>query len=606
MGFIPNEQVTQILDATDIVELIGEYVQLKPAGRNHQACCPFHREKTPSFSVNADKQIFKCFGCGIGGGAAKFLMEMENLSFPESLRFLADRAGIVIREEKGNFKNNQSDNQHLAQPTGINKSDVMAIAKLAAKYFFNNLQTSNKSQEVINYLRTRGINEKIQNYFGLGLAPQGWDTFLNFATKRGVSKELLLAAGLVKQKDNGGLYDTFRDRLMFPIFDVNSRVIAFGARTLGNDKGPKYLNSSESIIFNKSKQLYGLNRAKDTIKELGHAIVMEGYTDVIAAHFGGSTNAVATLGTSITKEHARLLSRYCQKITVMYDSDNAGQKAADRSIGILLSEDLDVRIASVPEGKDPGDLMQEGRVDEFNQIINSAIDLVEYKINFLKNNFDISSIHGKTKIAHLINDLLATVNDGIKREQLRKKFILGLNLPENALRDDFINKQQRPNRKLPTQEIHKSKTVQFNETEQRILKLILNHPQNCTELLELDEDDIVSPIARSIFTMAAHQIAKNSFSLSHLLAQIATKFGDSDMVMPFIDSADMTGIDKEKVGRMIQECLNDYDYNRLMRKRNEITMRMNQTSNSEEYNQLLTQHTALNQQIKHRETLSTT
>lgn len=606
MGLIPNEQVNQIIDAVDIVELIGEYVQLKPAGRNHQACCPFHREKTPSFSVNSEKQIFKCFGCGVGGGAAKFLMEMEHLSFPEAMEFLADRAGITIKRERGSSQDQNSGTP--PPPAGISKSDIVAISQLAAKYFFKNLQTSTKSAEVTDYLRRRGIDEKTQNNFGLGLAPQGWSTFLDFAKSRGVSEQLLVAAGLAKQKDNGGIYDAFRDRLIFPIFDVNSRVIAFGARTLGSDDGPKYLNSPETIIFNKSKQLYGLNRAKDTIKDMGHAIVMEGYTDVIAAHIGGAPNAVATLGTSITKEHARLLSRYCQKITVMYDSDKAGQRAADRSIAILLGEDLDVRIATVPDGKDPGDLMQEGRVDEFNAIINSAIDLVEFKINYLRQEHDISTVHGKTKIAHLVNDLLETVSDGIRRDQLRTQFISGLNLPQNALRNEYLNKTRRPSRAAqPESPTAATPThAPFDDTERRLLKLMLNYPNHCTELLELDEDDISSPMVRSLFGLLASNIANNTFSLTHILAHIAAQYGNSDMVMPFIESADMANIDDEKVGRMVQECLNDYDHSRLMRKREDLTMRMSQTSNPEEYNNLLTQHTALNQKIKHRESLSTT
>ena len=328
----------QIREATDIVELVGEHVALKSAGSNHKGLCPFHNEKTPSFHVSPSKQIFKCFGCGAGGDVFKFVQLREGVSFPEARTILGERAGIRL------------DAQRPTSGDGPDRRQLARANNWAAEYFRRQLTGATTGKLAGQYLQQRQITPETADRFGLGYAEDSWDGLLSTAAGQSIPVSLLLAAGLVRARgEGGGHYDAFRHRLMFPIRDLSDRVIGFGGRALGDDPA-KYINSAETALFEKGQNLYGLDQARQAIAEQGHAVLVEGYTDCLMAHQHGLQHVVATLGTALTERQVQLLRRFAERVTVVFDSDEAGQRAADRAIELFLTQQLAVRLARVPEG----------------------------------------------------------------------------------------------------------------------------------------------------------------------------------------------------------------------------------------------------------------
>ena len=311
---IPEKFITELTDRSDIVDVVSSYVRLsKRSGSNQFGLCPFHSEKTPSFSVSADKQIYHCFGCGKGGGVISFIMEIESLSYPEAVEFLARRAGMQMPQEENSAESRK-------------KARMLALNKDAARFFYEQLSTPG-GEAAVEYMIRRGISPQVAKRFGLGAAPEGWDNLRTAMRAKGYSDFDMFDAGLVKRGKNGGFYDAFRNRLMFPIIDVRGNVIGFSGRILG-DGEPKYLNSPETLVFNKSRNLFALNLAKKS--KSGYIILSEGNIDVVSLHQAGFDSAVASLGTSLTPEQARMISRYANEVIIAYDSDSAGMKAAAR------------------------------------------------------------------------------------------------------------------------------------------------------------------------------------------------------------------------------------------------------------------------------------
>lgn len=362
-----HQLTDRIRQASDILDVVSAYVTLRRAGRSFKGLCPFHNEKTPSFTVTPDKQTFKCFGCGAGGDVFKFIQLREGVGFVESRAILANRAGISI-EEKSSV-GNQSDSP--------NKLDLERVNSWAAKWFRAQL-LSTGGQDAREYLESRGITADSIDRYLLGHAPGGWTSLVNAARQAGIPESLLRVSGLVKIREDGSLYDAFRDRLMFPIVDAMGRTIGFGGRTLVNADA-KYLNSPQSALFDKSRCLYGLSTAKEAFRESKSAILVEGYIDCIMAQQHGFTHAVATLGTALTVEHIRVLSRYVDSVTLVFDSDEAGQRAADNSLPLFLTERMDVRLTNVPEGKDPADFLISAGSKAFEAVLTSAVGALEFK-----------------------------------------------------------------------------------------------------------------------------------------------------------------------------------------------------------------------------------
>lgn len=362
-----HQLTDRIRQASDILDVVSAYVTLRRAGRSFKGLCPFHNEKTPSFHVTPDKQTFKCFGCGAGGDVFKFIQLREGVAFLEARAILANRAGISIEERTA--RTGPSD--------GPSKLDLERVNSWAAKWFRSQLM-SPAGRSTREYVDARGITSATSDRFNLGFAPGGWNVFVTAARKADIPDALLGAAGLVKYRDDGTTYDAFRDRLIFPIVDAMGRTIGFGGRTLINDDA-KYLNSPQSALFDKSRSLYGLDSAKEAFRESRNAILVEGYIDCIIAQQSGFQNAVATLGTALTVEHIRLLSRYVDSVTLVFDSDDAGQRAADGSLPLFLTERMDVRLTNVPEGKDPADFLISAGKEAFQTVLTSASGALEFK-----------------------------------------------------------------------------------------------------------------------------------------------------------------------------------------------------------------------------------
>ena len=358
----------QIRASVDLVDVVADHVQLKRAGRELRGLCPFHSEKTPSFYVNPDKGFYRCHGCGAGGDIFKFVQALEGLDFPEAVRHLADRAGIDLRSIR-----ERSDSSQPGKP------ELIRVNEWAARVFRAQLVDERRGAAARRYLDGRGFREEITTAFQVGLAPDDPEALQRAARSSQVPVGLLLAADLIRKSDRGdGFYDTFRNRLIFPIRDAAKRCVGFGGRTLG-DSPAKYLNTAQNAVFDKSRTLFGIDIARPIIGERRLAVVVEGYTDCLAAHQLGVPHTVATLGTSVTDGHMALLRRYCDELVLLFDSDTAGEAAADRAVATALQNNLNVRIACLEEGKDPGDLLAGGTADEFLGVLKSSVDALAFK-----------------------------------------------------------------------------------------------------------------------------------------------------------------------------------------------------------------------------------
>ena len=352
-----------------MVDLIGSYVALKKRGREFIALCPFHEDHRPSMNVSPIKQIFKCFACGAGGGVFQFLMLYEKLSFPEAVRELAERAGIPLP---------RTDQPGPAEGPGLSKAELVKVMTFGAQ-FYRSVLRSPSGQGALDYARGRGLSEESIGRFGMGYAPEAWDGLLAAAEKKGFTRSQLLAAGLVQRgEESGRCYDRFRNRLMFPIIDPQGRVVAFGGRALAAEERAKYLNIPDTVLFDKSSQLYGLNWSRGAISQGGQAIVVEGYLDALMLLQAGIENVVATLGTALTDRHVRLLSRYAREVVLVFDADVAGAAAARRALEMFVLQKVHVRVATIPTGKDPCDFCLAEGPDALRNLVSTAPDAMEY------------------------------------------------------------------------------------------------------------------------------------------------------------------------------------------------------------------------------------
>lgn len=433
MAFVPENTLNEILSRIDIVELISEYLPLKRAGRGYTALCPFHHEKTPSFIVSQQKQIFHCFGCQAGGNAFGFLMKYDRLEFPEAVETLAKKAGVLIPRDERQIKN-----QGISQ-------ELHKINEIAAD-FYSNLLHSPEGAAALNYLKKRGMPPETIRKFRLGYAPDKWDGLLNYLRSKNITLSLIEKAGLIIAKDNQGYYDRFRQRVIVPISDVRNRVIAFGARVLDNSL-PKYINSPETAVYSKSKTLFGLNLSKEAIITQDCAVIVEGYFDLIAPFQAGITNIAASCGTALTTEQARLLKRYSRNIVMIYDADDAGQSATMRSLELLVEEDMNVKVVRLEKGYDPDGYIRHSGPEEFKALIIGAKDSVDYMLDTLKVKYDPADISQKARIASEILPLVAKFKNEILKSEYLKKLSRELGVSESSL----------------TAEIKKTKTTGYTD-----------------------------------------------------------------------------------------------------------------------------------------------
>ena len=430
MGTIPSETIEQIAAANDIVEVIGSYFPLKRAGANFKALCPFHQEKTPSFTVSSQRQTFHCFGCGVGGSVFRFVMEYEHIDFPAAVHKLAARAGMPVVEERG--ASASEDRQHETRRT------LLRLHSEAAEWFRENLSKKQLGAPAREYLKERGISAEIAKRWQLGYAPDEWNAFGDWARDHGYRESELLASGLVKTKDDAEpapnvkqtAYDRFRGRLMFPICNDVGEVIAFSGRLLQSEsEAAKYLNSPETPLFRKGKVLFGLHKTKRGLIEANCAIVCEGQIDLITLFEAGIINVVAPQGTAFTENQARVLKRYVNEVVLCFDADEAGQKAAERSLDALLQNDLIVRIVEMPPGEDPDSLIRRKGKDEFEKRIAGARDFFDYWIDREAANVDLGSLGAKMELARRLADTVARVHDPMMKGEVSNKVSARLGVP---------------------------------------------------------------------------------------------------------------------------------------------------------------------------------
>ena len=397
---IEQSFIDELISRADIVDVVSNYVSLKKSGSNYFGLCPFHSEKSPSFSVSADKQIYHCFGCSEGGGAISFIMKIEGFTYVDAIKFLAKMYNMQV-PETGYSKESTKD-----------RETILEINKKAARFFYNNLQQE-KNEIVRNYLVERHISKKISMTFGIGYANNSFNELLNFLLKEGYTKEEVIRSGLATKNEKGNIYDRFRGRVIFPIIDIRGNIIAFGGRVI-DDSMPKYLNSPETLVFNKSFNLFSLNIAKKSKK--GYIILAEGYMDVIALNMAGFDCAVASLGTSLTEGQARLLVRYTKDVVIAYDSDKAGQAASSRAIDILKKAGLNIKVLQMNDAKDPDEYIKKYGSSSFENLIQKSENDTQYKFDKIVSKYNLELDSDKIECIKELTKMISTLYSGIERE----------------------------------------------------------------------------------------------------------------------------------------------------------------------------------------------
>ena len=403
----PDSFLDELMERNELTDVVSSYLHLVKKGSNMFGLCPFHNEKTPSFSVTPSKQLYYCFGCGKGGGVINFIMEIENLSYPDAVRFLADRVGMTVPETGG-------------ESISIRRKRLLELNKDAARFFYSVLNEQ-AGANAVKYLKERKIKRATVRRFGLGAAPDSWDSLITAMTRLGYEKQELIEAGLAVKGSKGNIYDKFRNRLMFPVIDIRDNIIGFGGRSLGGED-PKYLNTPETLVFSKRKSLYGINFAKKTKRP--NIILCEGNIDVITLHQAGFDNAVASMGSSLTVEQTRLLARYTREIVICYDNDEAGQLATERALDILKNSELDVRVLKLPtktaDGKevkqDADDFVKKHGSEAFERLLAGSENHIEYSLLAIQNEYDLSQADQRVEFLKAASELISKLSSPVERE----------------------------------------------------------------------------------------------------------------------------------------------------------------------------------------------
>ncbi|NIA31406.1 MAG: DNA primase [Actinobacteria bacterium] len=515
---IPVESIEQVRLASDIIDVVSGYLTLQKRGRNYFGLCPFHQEKTPSFSVNPEMQIFHCFGCGAGGNVFTFIMKMEGVTFPEAVKLLAQAAGIVLPEDSEDIDQYRE------------KEALFYVNKLANEFFLHNLQKAKEAQEARDYLQNRGILSQMYAQFDLGYALNKWDGLLNHAKTKSIKPEILLKAGLVIQKETSRYYDRFRGRITFSIRNLSNQIIGFGARRLVDDDSPKYINTPETEIYQKRFILYGLHTARESIRRENKIIIVEGYTDFISLNNAGIKNVIATSGTALTEEHARLMRRYTSNAIVMYDSDSAGAAAAMRGADILLENGFEIKICTLPNGQDPDEFVRTHSEVQVKEILEAAAPLIDHKLQVLQKDDLLQTVNQRTSATRELLASIAKIGDQIQRAYLLRDLAKKLHIEESALWNE-LEKQSKKTRFTPkTDTAPRDSSVSANKffqskkgaAELALLEMAVLDPDLIPRILQnIHHDDFSHPEIRRFFQLVdSSEFDPLSFSPENYIATI--------------------------------------------------------------------------------------
>lgn len=548
---ISEEILEKIKEANDIVDVISESVRLKKSGRSFSGLCPFHNEKSPSFSVSQEKQIYKCFGCGESGNVITFVMKNKHMPFMDAIKFLADRSNIVLQEEA------------RVNPTARKKELLYKVNVEAGRFFYSNLRANKIAKE---YFLNRGIREETIKKFGLGYAKDSWNSLLFHLRKLGYKDEILLEAGLVLTSEKtGNNYDRFRNRVMFPVFDYRGKVIGFGGRVLDDSK-PKYLNSPETLVFQKGTNLYGLNFAIKSNMQERYFIMVEGYMDLITLHQYGITNVVASLGTALTENQARLLKRYADKVIISYDADVAGQTATMRGLEILKNAGFDVRVLSIPQGKDPDEYVRSNGKEAFIKLINDAEGLVDYRIKKAGENINFKDSNDLIRYGKKVTEILAKVNP-IEKDIYIKKISENTGIREQALYDllskemtkniknqEFMNNKEENGTKL-------YKEPAYLKAERALLKLSLEDEYFDFINKLINQEELILPEHKEIFSIIKEAKKGNINNIITFLETRCTEIKTIEEIVKIKDQEVLTGKDNKKLIEDLVRQINNYKLN---------------------------------------------
>ena len=560
-----DELLDEIKSKNDIVAIVSQYVVLKRAGRNYMGLCPFHKEKSGSFCVSPDKQIFHCFGCGVGGNVFHFISKIENLNFKESVEMLANRAGVEL-PVSGNFEDDK-----LAKL----KSRVYEVNKCAAEFYHENLYkpTAKPGQE---YVKKRHLDNKTLKAFKIGYSGRFNELYTELKSK-GFTEEEILASCLVNKNPDGKFIDRFRNRLMFPIFDTHERVIAFGGRVLDDSK-PKYINSPEDIVYSKGRHLFAFNIARKYNSKT--IIMVEGYMDAVSLHQRGIHNAVASLGTALTEAQGRLLRRSCEKVIIGYDADGAGQAATLRGLEILQNLGCDIRILQIEGAKDPDEFVVKYGPERFQMYVNKAISLVEFKVKMLKKSLDLDNVNDKIKFLNEVAKIVAKVENSMEREVYVDKISLEYKVSKDAIYAEInkllyansrteqkLEKKVVPVKSVLIQQDEQPVDVKTKRLESLVIYLLINYPDKSFERLKKLIDNNVIKIERNkaIINKLYEEHEKGNINIENILDLF-----DDEITVNYLSGIMSSDFEITDVDKCIEDVLVTYRKELLLQRRNEI------------------------------------
>ena len=600
MMWFPEDWIDEVVSRNDIVDVVSEYVVLKPSGRGYFGLCPFHNEKTASFHVSPERQFYHCFGCGEGGNVVSFIMSMERMEFVEAMKHLAERVGVPLPQTSDQVRHRQELDE---------KQQIFEINRECAR-FFHQVLMAPEGKEALNYLNSRGLDIRIIRSFGLGFAPNKWDGARSYLKDLGYTDQQLLDAGIViENTEKGNIYDRFRNRIMFPIMNTRGMVLGFGGRVI-DDSMPKYLNSSDSPTFNKSFNLFGLNLAAK-VRPLEFLILVEGYMDVIALHQYGFPQAVATLGTSLTPGQAKLMRRFASEVYIAYDGDEAGQKATMRALDILNEAGCRARVIRFPENLDPDDILKQYGPEYLKKLLDKSLSLLDYKLSKLREKYDLNSTEGKVGFATDAAQVLAEVENPIERDACIRELESLLGIRSRAIYDQIAKVQASVRlRKKP----QRNRTGNYRYTKNKVQPVVLKPGYLKAEAhlvnLMVQEKTIAKKILNGLADLTLqdplHQrvveIVKGLLDRKGEVSEalVLSYLEDKDDVTKLVDIFHRE-LEYDNIDTFLEDCLNQVSMGILEQQRQEIqnainTMDQEGISDPDRYKSLLKEI----QQLNHR------
>lgn len=568
---IPRGFSEELRNQADILRVIGDYVSLKKAGNSYKACCPFHNEKTPSFNVNPTKGFFKCFGCGKGGDAITFVMEIEGAPFPEAVKIVAEKCGIAIPVV--------ADDQKDYEERDRQRADLMQINSWATEFFEQNLTETAEGRRALAYLEQRGVTEATQKQFRLGYAPNSWDAMGNFLQSRGASRTQIERSGLVSLKEAGGFYDRFRGRLMFPICDTQGKTVAFGGRIIGEGE-PKYLNSPETAVYTKGQHLFGLSYSRDSIRQRDYGILVEGYLDFLIPFQEGVRNLVASLGTALTENQVRLLGRYTRKIIVNFDPDSAGVAATKRSLELLLGEGFKVNVLTLPDNLDPDEFIRARGADSYLKLLKHSQAFLDYIVEQAVAANDQTRPTGKVETINAILPYLKLVKDHIERDQRFTEIADRLKIDSKLIRDEFKKAVETRQEKVSARAVTAS--VALKPAERKLLEILLScQPVRRQMSFNMTEEDYFGLRTEKLFHLI-FEFERQQIEMSY--PKLSQSLDDEELIRELLPQLMTTSTDfgasgqdiLTKAEREAEEILHSLRCGKLAEKQSALQAELNQ------------------------------